>query len=134
MICAYGSMSAARSATCQRDRRPSFVRMRWTWTPTVPGALARSSAIWRSVYPPASSRATSRSRRVSGSMGPIESPQDTVGEFSLGRFRQHPAARTTAGFQEGRLGDQGGAGASAEFANGILTGLILLGDSRTISG
>jgi hypothetical protein len=52
----------------------------------------------------------------------IESPKDTVGQFNSGGCRQPPAPRETASVHQCCPCDQAWNGASAEFANSILTG------------
>ena len=56
----------AQTAAAVRESTPSFCRMCRTWLSTVRSPSDSASAISRSVRPSASSRSTSRSRRVSG--------------------------------------------------------------------
>ena len=62
----YHPCFATQVASWAREWRSSLVKMLPRCTPTVPSVITRASAIWRSVSPWAASRATSRSRRVSG--------------------------------------------------------------------
>jgi hypothetical protein len=53
----------------------------------------------------------------------VESPEDTVGEFSVGAYRRLPAARVKAVVHDGSRSDRGLIGVPAIFANSIPGGV-----------